>query len=432
MSLHDDTATTHIRAIDDGGEDELSCRPGQVEAGDYSAVSEENLCEMENKSIDEIVKLTESLGAGSSTTGATESANTSDAPAPRSNGARKKVRPQALQSQLSAPEDDYLSVWSAREGPKTADAVAGETNCAPPKHRPLERSWPPRMRHKHIPSGTNASNEFIFDIIDTDEMSLGSNDSDDPQGASTNRCEANSGAAGPAPNDSFIPGEFFRGGDANKRKRNFYNGAPLATPETDGSMSISDRHADVESPLRLRPLMKKKIGPDNYISTISAQKIRPEEPALPLMENNCQGEVVATMEVGASASGNGSQTVASAAHKAHKPLSRQLSKKMTNYLDLQPPPASPPPANHEKGPDDLVAITAPDAVENRHYILCRKPPAEQPTPPQLPLNGDISMGESEFDLPGPAPRLQVHRVANVNGLVCPRRRPTMQGDGCEP
>lgn len=385
-----------------GTDDDLSCRPGQP-----LVASEENLCEMENKSIDEIVKLTESLG--SSRESATDPEP--DPQVTRSNGARKKVRPQVLQSQLSCGEEDYLSLWAAREGQKGM-LILEPTSAPPARHRPLERSWPPRIqsgvgRHKHIPSGTNASSEFIFDIIDTDEMSIGSNDSDDPQGLATGggggqQPTGGGGATSAVP--EFIPGEFFRGGDANKRKRNFYNGAPLATPETDGSMSVSERHAEVESPLRLRPLMKKKIGPDNYISTISAQKVRPQDVDVEVEGINRNGEPA----------------------KSHKPLSRQLSKKMTNYLDLQPVPSngsvssssSPPPAPPLSADSQFNSSGCLDAVENRHYLLCRKPQpgisttldAIQPSPP--PLDGYAS--ES-----APARFQAVHRVAGINGLVCP-------------
>lgn len=376
---------TNLRPIDaPDGDDELpGCGSTRPEDSATAASEEKNLC-------DEIVKLTESLGSSGTLAGAAQS----DSLVTRSNGARKKIRPAALQSQLSAQEDDYLSVWAAREGPR---ALPPEPSSAPPKHRPLERSWPPRMqqgvRQKHIPSGTNASSEFIFDIIDTDEMSVCSNDSDEQQGVA-GASASTTGTTSTAHNE-FIPGEFFRGGDANKRKRNFYNGAPLATPETDGSMSVSERHTEIESPpLRLRPLMKKKIGPDNYISTISAQKVRPDE------EDYSEG----------TASGGGPP-------KPHKPLSRQLSKKMTNYLDLQPVPSngtcspSPPPLMHD---DSAAAGATCDAVENRHYILCRKP-AEQKK--HSPANEGIP-AESVEPTAGPV-RLQAHRVANVNGLVCP-------------
>lgn len=361
--------------------DEAVARPGAVQAAvlHYNPVSEESICVMENKCIDEIVRLTESLGS------LEEVASQSPQPTARtcddkaqvastscSNGARKKIRMQPADSM----EDEYLSVWAAREGFSSSDGMPA------PRHRPLERSWPPRMpsqQRKNPSPGTNASNGFIFDIIDTDEVSLCSDSDDVAAGGGGGVVGATAAGQTLAGNTTeFIPGEFFRA-DANKRKRNYFNGAPLATPETDGSLSERQTNVDMESlssPLRLRPLMKKKIGPDNYISTISTQKVRMDE-----------------SEISESEAGSNSGPY----NKTHKPLSRQLSKKMTNYLDLQQPPSSSN-GSMESSPGDATA------VENRHYILCRKP-----EPP--------AMSGEEMSLPGP--RLPVHRVANVNGMVCP-------------
>ncbi|KAH8356204.1 hypothetical protein KR200_006948 [Drosophila serrata] len=86
---------------------------------------------------------------------------------------------------------------------------------SPPHHRPLERSWPPRALGRDLKLQGDV---FQFDILDTDERLA--------------QCE-----------------EMAQGSGST-------NSSPLATP-----------------PVRFKPLLKKKIGPDSYINTISAQKV---------------------------------------------------------------------------------------------------------------------------------------------------------------
>jgi len=84
---------------------------------------------------------------------------------------------------------------------------------SPPQHRPLERSWPPRAVGRDLKLQGDV---FQFDILDTDERLA----EEMPQGSGSS------------------------------------NNSPLATP-----------------PVRFKPLLKKKIGPDSYINTISTQKV---------------------------------------------------------------------------------------------------------------------------------------------------------------
>ncbi|XP_032582305.1 E3 ubiquitin-protein ligase HECW2 isoform X1 [Drosophila sechellia] len=84
---------------------------------------------------------------------------------------------------------------------------------SPPQHRPLERSWPPRAVGRDLKLQGDV---FQFDILDTDER---------------------------------LAEEMAQGSGSS-------NNSPLATP-----------------PVRFKPLLKKKIGPDSYINTISTQKV---------------------------------------------------------------------------------------------------------------------------------------------------------------
>ncbi|KAL7745323.1 hypothetical protein ACLKA6_015344 [Drosophila palustris] len=89
----------------------------------------------------------------------------------------------------------------------------------PAQHRPLERSWPPRAIGRDFKLQGDV---FKFDILDTDD------DVASYSGASSS-------------NSSPLR----------------YSGQPEASPP----------------PMRFKPLIQKKIGPDSYINTISTQKV---------------------------------------------------------------------------------------------------------------------------------------------------------------
>ncbi|XP_055616369.1 E3 ubiquitin-protein ligase HECW2 isoform X1 [Toxorhynchites rutilus septentrionalis] len=156
---------------------------------------------------------------------------------PTSNGAKKKVRSNG--SLKSSPSQDYLHVWNP--APRDEQIVENPSEEVVPInqiHRPLERSWPPKHYHKQrnqlLKQG---SEEFSFDIVDTDEQSYGTG----PE----------SGGLGV----DFTPGEFFDQTPKQVRHEkvtrvikqaleDITESAPLATPETDGSLSDN-------TPLRL-------------------------------------------------------------------------------------------------------------------------------------------------------------------------------------
>lgn len=310
------------------------------------------------------------------------------------NGTKKKIRAAntlAMADKQQQPQE-YYSIWTARETYETNPeevliiedldlmVASTETVAAPPLpprnsinssqiHRPLERSWPPRISRNNKPN----SSEFTFDIIDTDEPVIGT--TDDP--CDVERIE-------------FIPGEFFEerryagDGQAHRtiRERDDF-AAPLATPETDGSISESNmlRMGGMQKTpetVKLKPLLKKKIGPDNYISTILTQKVSqssttaaaahdPKDYSFPLNKstvdqksttnpppvtvncNNLIGEFIPL--------------------RPHRPLTRQMSSGSN--------------PTKRNSPLELVSGSNPKTVANddevnRHFALCRRPPLRSP------------------------------------------------------
>ncbi|XP_058443193.1 E3 ubiquitin-protein ligase HECW2 isoform X1 [Malaya genurostris] len=233
------------------------------------------------------------------------------------NGTKKKVRSNG--SLKSSPSQDYLQVWSSGVG---TDQQTEANKCNPvispsvQVHKPLERSWPPKHQRKQQSQLQHqGSEEFSFDIVDTDEQ-----------------CYITGPESGAAGMD-FTPGEFFEQSPKQSRHekvsrvtkqplQGIIESAPLATPETDGSLSE-------HTPLRLGRLDRSK-APDNEIVTetpkpdhsnplnVTSRKSTredfsfPEEP-----QASCSNEIVeATNEI---------RTI-----KPHRPLVRILSNGRTS------------------------------------------------------------------------------------------------------
>uniref|UniRef100_A0A1B0CYF5 Uncharacterized protein n=1 Tax=Phlebotomus papatasi TaxID=29031 RepID=A0A1B0CYF5_PHLPP len=316
------------------------------------------------------------------------------------NGTKRKVR--NSDARMPGPTDsEYFHIWHASEG-------GGEDFEAPPLppknigggnglHRPLERSWPPRISRL-----TKPMCEFSFDIIDTDEALLSL-----PTDVSS------------ADQVNFVPGEFFtehrQTATLKPGKSIDCDFAPLATPETDGS--LSDRMAENSGGSgghtpKLKPLMKKKIGPDNYISTILAKKVVEQ------CENAEEGDEVAEAN-GLSVPGE-SSTEDFVTVKPHKPLTRQLSNGKSKFH-----------------PNGFISATEQELAleeDNQHYMLCRKlsphrprsPPSGSSTRSASPLDNVMSSPEGAaspivHQKPfRPQPRL-LTRVGGSGGgnLICP-------------
>lgn len=306
-----------------------------------------------------------------------------------SNGTRRKIRPNSC-NVLKSPSlstQDYYNIWTSRENYENNNpsdiepvdsTIANGISTLPTKntlqpekqlHRPLERSWPPRAIRNNK---SNNSEAFSFDIVDTDDPLFQVEAPDYDQ-------------------VDFIPGEFFEerrhagDGQANKGNKANEENAPLATPETDGSLSESHviRLGGVprsHETIKLKPLLKKKIGPDNYISTILSQKVVETNYNFPLEEVAAGPSNTSSDR----ATGEGSSSHEHCTLKGefiplkpHKPLSRQISNGNSKY---QP----------------YVNYTTSNDESNKHFALCRKPSPRSPHQ-RSPPSGSSTRSASPLD-----------------------------------
>lgn len=375
------------------------------------------------------------------------------------NGAKKKIRSNGtLRTGLVMDEPlqpEYYNIWTASEcyehnpEEEVTDDVAGASALVAPSlpprstcaenrtfHRPLERTSPRIARH-HYPNEA-----FPFDIVDTDDPNCSSYEA-----APETDCV------------DFIPGEFFEerrhagDGQVNRVSRQREeNAAPLATPETDGSLSDTNvlrMGGPLKMPLepgKLRPLVKRKIGPDNYISTILTQKV---------IQSANQGNNNYSFPtpgpnheriVGEGAS-NESNNLAmeQLPQKAHKPLSRQLSngKSRQNGQENSNGSGSSMVSVSMRNINGRIGNNGDDV--NRHFALCRKPSPHSPrqrSPPsgsstRSPSPTDFGASSSPEGAASPAiPYGKINRphqrllnraaasansgsVINQNAFVCP-------------
>lgn len=134
------------------------------------------------------------------------------------NGTKKKIRPNGCVKSTS--QDLYGFIWQSVQENESTPTLLVRRSPPNKHHRPLERSWPPK-------NFQSASDEFSFDIIDTDEQF--STPNEEPNGL------------------DFIPGEFFKSLTPAKQSKLVRplqpiivdENAPLATPEKDVSASDS-------------------------------------------------------------------------------------------------------------------------------------------------------------------------------------------------
>lgn len=307
-------------------------------------------------------------------------------------GAKRKIRP-------SSDSHDYFAIWTAHSpSPSSAHElhdVSAFLSAATPKHRPLERSWPPRVQ-AYSQQRSSAAEPFNFELIDTDEPN----------------------AFIDAPHDDdedhvdFIPGEFFEmrrhAGDGQVHAVSHHhtnnNGmdenAPLATPETDGSLSdglplrlgaTPKHYPEQPTASKLKPLLKKKIGPDNYISTILTTNMVPTNYNYPIDESSSSLGLSAftdrDMAEGSSVMANGAEYRCQLKGefiplKPHKPLTRQMSNGASpKYSSFERPGEG-----GDGSPMD----------QNRHFVLCRKPSPLSPRP-RSPPSGSSTRSASPLD-----------------------------------
>lgn len=358
-----------------------------------------------------------------------------------SNGTKKKIRSStaamAKPTSQMAQQQDYYNIWTARESYESnpeemliiedLDVMPSPTSQAitaapplPPRnssqlHRPLERSWPPRISRSNKP---NSNDTFSFDIIDTDEPVAGS--VDDVVCDTTDRID-------------FIPGEFFEerrcagDGQVHRTIREELT-APLATPETDGSLSESNFHRmgggmpKTPETVKLKPLLKKKIGPDNYISTILTQKVTQSAAAA----NGAPRDYSFPMSDQPNATGSEASVTTNCNNlvgefiplRPHRPLTRQLSS--GNSTPKRKP------SNERPNGTNSNNLSADDEV-NRHFALCRKPPLRSPRQ-RSPPSGSSTRSASPMTSEQVAPSTDraVSPLAHAKSMTKPQPRQLSQ------
>lgn len=346
-----------------------------------------------------------------------------------SNGTKKKVRPNGS---LKSPPNDFFPLWSSTEGSGFDEIPLKNAPALPSKnviiHRPLERSWPPKS------SKTN--NSFSFDIIDTDEQLF--------------YCPEDA-----VKEIEFIPGEFFDETQTEQQTQislkptdRMLNEAPLATPDTDISLSSStplrlggsNLSSENSTPIKLKPLLKKKIGPDNYISTILSRRVEPN--------NNFNYADDDIMSFGLmNGSGESSSTNGNSSNlngifiplKPHKPLTRQLSNRLqTNEFDSDEIPSIPlcrkssnnqrsPPSGSSRSTSPLESLSSPEGAASP--IIQPKPLRPQP---RLLTRVGGGIGPGQIMICPPTPTHHARRLRSLSDHLVPPELRTREVYSPEP
>lgn len=361
-------------------------------------------------------------------------------------GTKKKIRSNPT-TKSSPTRQDYYSIWTARESfDKNVDGSdLNENEKAPPlpprqdqaSHRPLERSWPPRIsrvnkpqpqkpspqsqpqQHQQQQRQSQAPNEnvFQFDIIDIDDPVNGVND-----------------VAPEFHENDFIPGEFFKGNSLGPRmNKEREECAPLATPETDGSSEINIlKSGPSKTPenMILKPLLKKKIGPDNYISTILTQKViapnSPKNYSFPSTGGSAASATTNNHLVNNSENANATPCEIIPL-KPHRPLTRQLS---ANNAQT---------SSFDSSNDSSKYATNHDENINRqqHFTLCRKPSLRSSPrqrnqmTPSSPPSGSSTRSVSPLDhiISSASPEGAASPLAQINKVSHHGRRRSLTRTG---
>ncbi|CAK1545118.1 unnamed protein product [Leptosia nina] len=212
------------------------------------------------------------------------------------NGVKKKTNFNMGLESPSSPDTEYYKIWSPQNPCKImkfvydveganipSDAQKSPVPPLPPRqsHKPLERmhALPPAVqRHRKPKKITKPEDAFTFELIDTDEQFFTDKNISISAGLQGNIVD-------------FKPGEFYAGKQlplasvANIKESQ--NVAPLATPETEGSLCestlsklskvLDDKKLNTvpegsPSVSRKNIMFIKDIGPDNYITTTFARR----------------------------------------------------------------------------------------------------------------------------------------------------------------
>ncbi|XP_065365434.1 uncharacterized protein LOC135958456 [Calliphora vicina] len=200
----------------------------------------------------------------------------------------------AVESLLGAAAALHASASANKE----AQIHRRQKHLRQPQHRPLERSWPPRALGRDF---RLQGEVFKFDILDTDDSLEAGYGSSNGFGSNSNSC----------------------------------NNSPLFQLTSGNSSSNSSpqyelNNASPSSPaMKFKPLIKKKIGPDSYINTITTKKVPATEtyefPAFPTKETTSMNQFPQTPP----------NTSSSVSLRQHRPLTRTLSNGKAGYEERQ-------------------------------------------------------------------------------------------------
>lgn len=336
---------------------------------------------------------------------------------PTSNGTKKKIRPNGS---LKSPPSEYFPLWTSTEGTGFDEIPLKNAPALPSKnHRPLERSWPPK-----------SNNSFSFDIIDTDEPYYC------PEDATVKEIE-------------FIPGEFFdetlieHPVQTLKPTDRILNEAPLATPDTDISLSSSiplrlggsNLSSENSTPIKLKPLLKKKIGPDNYISTILSRRVE-QNNNFNYADDDIMGFSLMN-GAGESSSTNGNACNLNGIFiplKPHKPLTRQLSNRLQpNEYDSDENRCRKssnnrsPPSGSSRSTSPLDPLSSPEGAASP--IIQPKPLRPQP---RLLTRVGGGIGPGQIMICPPTPTHHARRLRSLSDHLGPPELRTREVYSPEP
>ncbi|XP_046964595.1 E3 ubiquitin-protein ligase HECW2 isoform X1 [Vanessa cardui] len=408
------------------------------------------------------------------------------------NGVKKKTNMNIGFESPSSPDTEYYKIWSPQnpckimkfvydvEGANVPnDAQKSPVPPLPPRqsHKPLERmhALPPIVqRHRKPKKLTKPEDAFTFELIDTDEQFF------------TDNNIANSAALQGNFND-FKPGEFYNGTQAPPISstasflRECPHVAPLATPETDGSLCesvsmkitklVEDKKTNdvpdsAQSVSKNNIMFIKDIGPDNYITTTFARKDKNDAESFHSTPNHAKSEEKAQHTFLNDISNhqdfeddnrNQVEEKEITVLKSHKPLTRQSSGRatptmMTAFLnsshidgpskveerDGNNSPNDPSSCNssHSTSPvDENNKINVGSLLMNRKYSCDSSTPKHSSLPRHLLKNlgcestpkhspNKVNVSKDTPDSPmRPHPRV-LTRVAALAGTASPQCPPT--------
>ncbi|XP_058976197.1 E3 ubiquitin-protein ligase HECW2-like isoform X1 [Musca domestica] len=268
----------------------------------------------------------------------------------------------AVESLLGAAAALHASASANKE----AQIQRRQKHLRQPQHRPLERSWPPRAIGRDF---RLQGDVFKFDILDTDDTL-----------------------------DVYGGGGII-GSNGYGSNSNSTNNSPLYLLNSANSSNSSNSSPQYElsatpSPpaMKFKPLIKKKIGPDSYINTITTKKVPASEtyefPAFPTKENSSNTQFP--------------QTPSTSSLRQHRPLTRTLSNGKSAYEERQ-----------SQSPSRLMLSP------KRH----RSPPSGCSTRSASPLDFQLSPEAQVLNSSNSGQQQQVSAVSSNSGTPILHNRP---------